>query len=33
LHRIFGGGIVSQSKNRILEKVIAVIVQPTTSIG
>jgi len=33
LHGVFGGGIVAQSKNGILEKVIAVIVQPTTRIG
>src|ERR1041385_1887773 len=33
LHGIFGGGIVAQSKNRIFEKVIAMVVQPTTRIG
>jgi hypothetical protein len=33
LHGVFGGGIVAQSKNGILEKVIAVVVQPTTRIG
>src|ERR1041385_8450024 len=33
LHSVFRGGIVPQSKNRILEKVIAVVVQPTTRIG
>jgi hypothetical protein len=33
LHCIFGGGIVAQSENGILEKIIAVVVQPTTSIG
>jgi hypothetical protein len=33
LHRILRGGIVAQSKNGILEKIIAVVVQPTTRIG
>ena len=33
LHCVFGGGIVTQSKDGILEKIIAVIVQPTTRIG
>src|SRR6185369_1106687 len=33
LHGVFRGGIVAQSKNGILEKVIAVVVQPTTRIG
>jgi hypothetical protein len=33
LHGVFRGGIVAQSKNRIFEKVIAVVVQPTTRIG
>jgi hypothetical protein len=32
LHRIFGGVIVSQSKHGIPEKIIAVVVQPTTGI-
>jgi hypothetical protein len=32
LHRIFGGVIVSQSKHGIPEKIIAVVVQPTTRI-
>src|SRR6185369_7251471 len=33
LHCILRGGIVAQAKNGILEKIIAVIVQPTTRIG
>src|SRR5690242_19799802 len=33
LHSVFRGGIVPQSKNGILEKVIAVVVQSTTRIG
>src|SRR5215813_11862001 len=33
LHGVFRGGIVAQSKNRILEKIIAVVVQPATRIG
>src|SRR5215213_3740641 len=33
LHGVFRGGIVAQSKNGILEKIIAVVVQPTTRIG
>jgi hypothetical protein len=33
LHRILRGGIVAQSKHGILEKIIAVIVEPTTRIG
>src|ERR1044071_10135157 len=33
LHGVFRGGIVAQSKNRILEKVIAAVAQPTTSSG
>jgi hypothetical protein len=33
LHGVFGGVIVAQSKNGIPEKVIAVVVKPTTSIG
>jgi hypothetical protein len=32
LHGVFGGVIVAQSKNGILEKVITVVVQPTTRI-
>src|SRR5215813_1164780 len=33
LNGVFCGGIVAQSKNRILKKVVAVVVQPTTRIG
>src|ERR1044072_3904226 len=33
LHGIFGRSIVAQSENRVLEKVVAVVVQPTTRIG
>src|ERR1044072_3333443 len=32
LHGVFGGGIVTQSKNGVLEKVIAMVVQPTTRV-
>jgi hypothetical protein len=33
LHRVLGGSIVAESKSRILEKVITVVVEPTTRIG
>ena len=33
LHGVFRGGIVTQSKNGILKKVVAMVVQPTTRIG
>jgi hypothetical protein len=33
LHCILRGGIVAQAKNGILDKVIAVVVQPATRIG
>jgi hypothetical protein len=33
LHCVLRGSIVAQSKNGILEKIIAVVVQPTTRIG
>src|SRR6185369_17063936 len=32
LHGVFGGGIVTHSKDGILEKVVAMVVQPTTGI-
>src|SRR5690348_7690112 len=33
LHGVFGGGIVAQTKNGVFEKVVAMVVQPTTRIG
>src|ERR1044071_5537437 len=33
LHDVFRGGIVAQSKNGILKKVVTMVVQPTTRIG
>jgi hypothetical protein len=33
LHRIFGSGIVTQSKDRVFEKVVTVFVQPSAGVG
>src|SRR4029079_4090254 len=33
LHGVFGGSIVAQSENRVLEKVVAMVVEPTTRVG